>query len=316
MLRVATRIVAFTIGVTVAITPFVAAATSPTIESRILASTKLTTLPKALTPSLADIHTNSAFTYTGGKMVLKSCDPYDYPEQAKKPVPCILGDKTATRTVVLWGDSNAGNWMPLFDSVFAELKYRVAVFTYPGCSAPFVTASKTGAFYSSQPATCNTFHSTLAAEVRALKPSAIFGVSGAAFMTKTSAIEQQWLGGWKSAFDAMTIGAPTTKRFVVGTSPIMPQDIPKCLALHSRSIQVCGLVTAPSNYPLIVARDSKVATVSRATLIPVSQWFCQKGQCPPVMDSILIYVDLDHTTKTFVLELVPPWLTMMKAQGL
>ena len=295
--------------------PIAAFSATASVESRIAAAAKISTIPKNLTPSLADIHKNGAFTYTGGKMVLKSCDPYDYPEQAAKPVPCSLGDSTATRTVVLWGDSNAGNWMPIFDTMFKTLKYRVAVFTFPGCSAPFVTASKTGPFFSSQPAACNTYHAKLAAEVRSLSPTAIFGVSGAAFLTKTTAIEQQWLQGWKAAFDAMTTGAPTTKRFVIGTSPIMPQDVPKCLALRSRSIQVCGLVASKSNYPAIIARDAKVATISKANLISVSQWFCQKDFCPTVMDSILIYVDLDHTSKEFVKELESPWLSYLRSKG-
>lgn len=293
----------------------VAAAATPTVESRILASTKVNSIPSGLTPSLADIHDKGYFGFTGGSMVRANCDPYDYPEQATKPVPCIFGDKTATRTVVLWGDSNAGNWIPLFDSVFSTLKYKVAVFTFPGCSTPFVPASKSGPFVSSKAATCNTFHSKLAAEVRALNPVAIFGVSGAAFLTKTLPLEQQWIAGWKSAFDAMTSGSPSTKRYVIGTSPIMPQDVPKCLALRSKSIQLCGVTMAKSNYPNIITRDGKVATTAKATLVPVSQWFCQNGICPPVMGSILIYADLDHTTKTFVAELEGPWLTYLRSKG-
>ena len=315
MNRIVRRLTMPVIAVAVSCAPLVAIAAAPTIESRIAASIKINSLPKVLSPSLADIHNRGYFTFTGGSMVTGACDPYDHPEQANKPVPCILGDKTATRTVVLWGDSNAGNWIPLFDQVFATLKYRAAVFTFPGCSAPFVTASKTGPFVSSQPGPCNTFHSKLAAEVRALKPAAIFGVSGAAFLTKTTLLEQQWTAGWKAAFDAMTSGAPSTKRYVIGTSPIMPQDVPKCLALHSQSIQVCGINTLKSNYPSIIARDAKVAATSKATLISVSQWFCQKNACPPIMDSVLIYVDVDHTTKTFVGELNAPWLTYLRSKG-
>lgn len=315
MNRFARRLVIPILAVSASTLPLVALAATPSIESRIAASIKINNLPSVLSPSLADIHNRGYFSFTGGSLVTGSCDPYDHPEQANKPAPCILGDKTATRTVVLWGDSNAGNWMPLFDQVFATLKYRAAVFTFPGCSAPFVTASKTGPFVSSQPGACNTFHSKLAAEVRALKPTAIFGVSGAAFLTKTPALEQQWVAGWKSAFDAMTIGAPSTKRYVIGTSPIMPQDVPKCLALHSRSIQVCGINMLKSNYPSIITRDGKIATASKATMIPVAQWFCQQNMCPPIMNSILIYADLDHTTKTFVGELNTPWLTYLRSKG-
>jgi predicted mannosyl-3-phosphoglycerate phosphatase (HAD superfamily) len=33
------------------------------------------------------------------------------------------------------------------------------------------------------------------------------------------------------------------------------------------------------------------------------------------MGSILIYADLDHTTKTFVAELAGPWLTYLRSKG-
>ena len=47
----------------------VATAATPTVESRILASTKVNSLPSGLTPSLADIHNKGYFNFTGGTLL-------------------------------------------------------------------------------------------------------------------------------------------------------------------------------------------------------------------------------------------------------
>jgi len=285
------------------------------LESRILASISTRNVPSNLTPSLADIHTKTPFALSGGKWIMKSCDPYDYPEQAANPQPCIYGNKTSTKTVVLWGDSSAGNWIPALDGAFTTLGYKLAVFTFPGCPVAFVTATKSGTFASSKYAACNTFHAKLPAAVRALKPYAIMGVSGAATLTNTTAIQNQWITGMTNAFTALTAGQPAVRRFVIGTSPVLPTDVPKCLALHSSAMQVCSSNTVTSGYTLKLARDASVAAAAKATLIPTSTWFCQKKICPPVMGSTLIYVDVIHLTIEFSKATIPTWTSVLRAKG-
>ena len=292
-----------------------ASAATTSLESRILASITTRNLPSNLTPSLVDLHTKTPFVLSGGKWILKSCDPFDYPEQATNPQPCIYGNKTSTKTVVLWGDSSAGNWIPALDGAFSALGYKLAVFSFPGCPSAFVTATKTGPFASSKYAACNTFHAKLPAAVRALKPYAIMGVSGAATLTKTTAVQNQWITGMTNAFTAMTVGQPAVRRFIIGTSPVLPTDVPKCLALHSSAIQVCSSNTVTSGYNLKLARDVSVATAAKATLIPTSTWFCQKQICPPVMGSTLIYVDVIHLTIEFSKATIPTWTTVLRAKG-
>lgn len=286
------------------------------LESRILASTTIQKLPSNLNPSLADIHTKAPFNLSGGKWIMKSCDPYDYPEQAANPQPCIYGNKTSAKTVVLWGDSNAGNWIPALDGAFNTLGYKLAVFSFPGCPTAFVTATKTGPFADpSSYVACNTFHAKLPAAVLALKPYAIMAVSGAAFVTKTTTIQNQWIAGMASAFTAMSVGQPAVRRFVIGTSPILPSDVPKCLALHSSAIQVCSSNTVTSGYVAKLARDVAVATAAKATLLPTSTWLCQNKICPPIMGSTLIYVDVDHLTIEFSKATIPSWITVLRAKG-
>ena len=293
-----------------------AVAAPASLESRILASINLQKVPANLTPSLVDIHTQTPFTLSGGRYVQRICDPYDHPEQAANPQPCIYGNKTATKTVVLWGDSNAGNWMPALDGAFAALGYKLAVFTFPGCPTAFVTATKTGPFADpSNYVSCNTFHANLPAAVKKLNPYAIMGVSGAAFVTKTTAIQNQWIAGMTAAFNAMTAGQPAVRRFIIGTSPILPTDVPKCLALHSSAIQVCSSNTVASGYTQKLARDVAEAAAAKATLIPTSTWFCQNKICPPVMGSTLIYVDVDHTTIEYSKATIPTWTAFLRAKG-
>jgi hypothetical protein len=296
-------------------TPSTTTTTAPqTLLTRIAAAVTANQLPSNLNPSLADIHAKGPFQFEGDGLITRVCDYYDHPELASNPAPCYFGSKTSTKTVVLWGDSNAGNWIPALDSAFATLGYRLAYFGFPGCATAFVKVGESGAFADpGQSAACNTFHSALPAAVRALKPVALFAVSGAAFYTNTTALTNQWVAGMAAAFNQLSAGLTGVRRFEIGTSPMMASDMPTCLALHQSSMTTCWLNAKSRGYPLQLTRNVTEAKASNATLLPVSTWFCLGNVCPGVEGSTLIYGDLDHTTKVFSLETVPLWLPLLRA---
>jgi hypothetical protein len=285
-----------------------------TLLTRIAAAITANKLPSNLNPSLADILAKGAFQFEGQSQITRACDYYDHPELANNPSPCLYGSKMSTKTVVLWGDSNAGNWIPALDAVFATLGYRLAYFGFPGCATAFVTVGESGNFADpGHSAACNAFHAALPAAVRALKPVALFAVSGAAFYTSTSALMSQWVTGVATAFTQLSTGLTGVRRFVIGTSPMMTSDIPTCLSLHDNDMTTCWLNAQSRAYPLQLTRDAAEAKASNATLLPISSWFCLGNTCPGVEGSTLIYADLDHTTKVFALETVPLWLPLLRA---
>ncbi len=241
---------------------------------------------------------------SGNLLVGSSCDPVN-PSIALHPTPCFFGDTKTKRTVVLYGDSIAGSWLPNLAVVAEHLQFRLAVFRYAGCPPPFLPftlatggpvpldSPRQGALWQQ----CANWHERVAGAVRRLSPEAVVIVSGA--WNSSGGDFGRWIGGMKSAFTAMTKGNPRAKRILIGTSPLLPESVPECLSVHLSSIETCDLHyrTNPADYyGEQLVRDQDIASASRATLIPVVSWFCYRLTCPPVIGNSIVYVDRDHTT--------------------
>lgn len=286
------------------------------VTSFIQASGSITALPSTLTPSLDSLITTQQIKEAQGSAWIKmSCSPQYNATVAAHPVPCWFGDPRSQRTVVLYGDSNAGNWIPTLDVVAKLLKYRLAVFAFPSCATPFIPEAKTstgfypipfdGKTYGPVWEQCAEWHSAVGPAVAALNPTAVIAVSGPWMYSGTSADESAWISGFKDMYDAMTFGDAHTKRILLGTSPIMPSNTPSCLAEHPTNIQVCAETFVPNlgYYGGMLARDSAIAKATRATLVPVTPLFCYENHCSPVVKNYVVYVDQDHTTISYVLYL-------------
>ena len=68
----------------------------------------------------------SSFDLTGPS-TYGSCDPYNSEALALAPKACFFGNLHGSKTIVLVGDSNVGNWVPALSIGLAKTAYRLAV---------------------------------------------------------------------------------------------------------------------------------------------------------------------------------------------
>ena len=198
--------------------------------------------------------------------------------------------------MILYGDSNAGNWAPAADRAGHSLGFRLALIAMSGCTAGimnYATKNLTGPELQSAK-NCEEWHSHLPALTRKLRPSAVLFVSaGWVWPTPVG-----WNAAVASAFKVLSVGNPKAKRIVIGTSPDFNYvgGVPPCLASYPNSVQKCDVTypTAKSFYAEIQARDKIVAASTKARLIPVAQWLCSSRRCSPIIKNFLVYVDDDH----------------------
>ena len=54
---------------------------------------------------------------------------------------CILGDTTARRLMVVYGDSHALMWLPAFDNIARTAHLRLVILAKPACPAELVTVA-------------------------------------------------------------------------------------------------------------------------------------------------------------------------------
>jgi hypothetical protein len=287
----------------------VAADSNSKVTRFIDASIGIQVVPKNLSPSLASFTgANAVKELQGSSLERQSCNPQLNANDALHPVPCYFGDPHGVNTVVLYGDSNAGNWIPDLNPVMKQLKFRLAVFAYPGCATPFIptTTGESGNYpipfngkvYGSLFQQCANWHASVGAAIQKLTPSAIIAVSGPWMYSGLAIDENAWVQGFVSAFQTMTKSHPETIRILLGTSPLMPNNSPDCLATNATTVQNCSAsyTVGTGYYGGILARDVAIAKAVKAKLVPTTPFFCYKDHCSPIVNNYLVYVDHDHTT--------------------
>jgi hypothetical protein len=240
--------------------------------------------------TLKEYSSSSSFDLTGPS-TFGTCDPYNSEALALKPKACFAGNLKGTKTIVLLGDSNVGNWVPALNLGLAATPYRLAIFGFSGCGlANLPYTSAWGTLYER----CRQWHDNLPAAVRALHPVAVLASSGAVGLNVSN---KTWIKGVENVFVNTTKGLPSAKRILMGTSPLLAQSAVTCLTVHSDPLD-CALQYTPGTgyYGSILARDKKIASASNATLIKSSQFFCYSNTCSPVIGNLLVYSDMDHVT--------------------
>ena len=267
------------------------------------ASTSLTKVPSNLVPALSSFTDHLAVFKLGGTSEYSSCDPYNSVARTVNPTPCFFGNLNGSKTIVLTGDSNVGNWIPALNAGLANTDYRLAVFPYSGCPTSDITYNSSTAFTNA--AQCNTWHKNVTAKIAALHPVAVMADSGAVDLGKVP--NDKWVSGFTTLFSQSTHGSPQTKRILIGTSPMLAQPAPTCLSVHPNP-KVCGLTYTygKPGYGAYLARDSKIASVTHARLVPTHQFVCNGSHCSPVVGNYLVYTDTDHLTIAYSQSIAAP----------
>ncbi len=260
------------------------------VTSAVKASIDVKTVSPAISTTLKEFSSPSSFDLTGPS-TFGNCDPYNSEALALAPKPCFGGNLQGTKTVVLVGDSNVGNWVPALSLGFASTPYRLAIFGFSSCGlANLPYTPSWGSLYER----CRQWHAKVPAAIRALHPTAVLVASGDVGTQYSNTV---WAKGVKSLFVAATQGSPSTKRIVMGTSPFFGESAVTCLTVHPDP-QDCSLTYTPGSgyFGAVLTRDKLVASTSDATLVDTSKYFCYSNTCSPVIGNILVYSDIDHVT--------------------
>ncbi|MEI6700355.1 MAG: SGNH hydrolase domain-containing protein [Actinomycetota bacterium] len=275
------------------------------LQAELTAQLRVHVLPTDLTPGL---HVTSLNIYAqgGATFPMKGiCAPYGHLEQANHPTPCWVGDSTASKTIAIFGDSMALNWIPALDTVAKHLHFKVAMFSFSGCVAAHSISGPAGPGWDQAHVNaCMRWHDTLPIAIRALAPEAVIVANGTPTLGYDT--DTKWLAGLKLEFDLMQSATYHPKRIMMGFTPHLSWNVLACLSSHRTAINSCTLQYSPTEsygYGASLRRDQRAVSLAKVTLVPAARWFCVAGNCPVVLGNTLIYVDGDHTTKRFSLQL-------------
>jgi peptidoglycan/LPS O-acetylase OafA/YrhL len=225
---------------------------------------------------------------------------------------CLFGDVSATRSIVLLGDSHAAMWFPPVDAYANANGYELHVWTKAAC--PPVAITLFSPVLDRTWTECSQWYANVMARIATTHPSLV--VLGIAPNYDAAYHVVQNGPAWQSGL-AATIAAirrAGSQALVLGSAPGPVTDVPVCLSAHLGNVGACefspvgrrvsggGLVgiDGPGD-------EAEAATVrsSGAVYADIAPWFCTPTVCDVVVDNLLVYRDDSHVTVPYADDLAP-----------
>jgi hypothetical protein len=229
--------------------------------------------------------------------------------------PCLYGDSHGTKTVALFGDSHAAQWLPALIASGNQEHWRIRSLTKSGC--PSVTVRFKEGTYAGAEKSCRTWRKQAIAWMTNHPPDLIvvtnyrsyelLDASGHAL--HGAAREQAWGAGLSKTLDAL----PNSSRlFVLGDTPQMAADPPTCLEQHSSNIAACETSRAAANSPAHDKAERAAATSSGATFASLNGQVCSYDPCPLIVGHLMMWREQTHLTATYSKQLAPSLRATLK----
>jgi peptidoglycan/LPS O-acetylase OafA/YrhL len=249
-------------------------------------------LPADLQPSLRDARGDLPTSYGDGCHL-------DY--AAVEPPPCLYGDAASTRTVALFGDSHAAQWLPTMQRLTDERGWRLVSMTKSGC--PPAQASVWLRPFARPYRECDRWREQALERIRAEHPELVVIASAHDYEIVTDdgrhpipERPEAWRAG---LVDVLGAASDAAERVVVlADTPLHATDPLECLARHDlieRCVSDRGLLVDD----VYAAMEADAAETAGVELVSPVAWLCDAVSCPLVMGNHLVYRDTQHVTASF-----------------
>ncbi|MFJ6655019.1 acyltransferase family protein [Streptomyces sp. NPDC091377] len=207
---------------------------------------------------------------------------------------CVIGDKTADRTMVVLGDSHAFQWGNTFHKLGKELNVKVVTVIKSGCPALeyTVTREDLGREYTE----CGLWRTSALAAIEKIEPDVV--------VVTNRAQETATREGARTTFD--TLKDTGAELVYLTDTPYPDFNVPDCLAKNSKGLSACS----PRSERVIDRTETRamergVAEEHGATVIDTIPAFCADGYCPAVIGGKVVYWDYSHMSGTYAESLAP-----------
>ncbi|WP_433372191.1 acyltransferase family protein [Actinoplanes sp. CA-142083] len=230
----------------------------------------------------------------------------------KQEQPCVYGDPSGTKTMVLIGDSHAAAWFPALDEVARDHGWKLLPLAKAACQVPSVLNYNT---VLNKPYTgCVQFRDQVLTRIRAEKPEMVVMSSND---TENGGIyddnnqlrrpgpenDQAWIDGWQKTW---TMLAAVPSKILIQDTPYPTGTAPECAATNPRQLFKCDrpqakAILAPRRRASVAAGAAK----NGIKVVNATPWFCAKSTCPIVVGNTLVYKDNNHMSVAYSMALAP-----------
>jgi len=216
---------------------------------------------------------------------------------------CVFGDLSATRTIVLFGDSHAQMWLSAVVPDAVALRYRVVLLFLGGCPDATLTvwnAAPLGPYPTGWYRGCDAFRSRAIRAIVHLQPALVLMSNRTSMVMSGSSsyfTNAQWEAGLRTTIVALK--RPATKVAVIGDLDYFSQQMPECLAAYPSSVQKCASPNPDRSSHGHESAESVEAGKLGVAFIDVLPWMCSTT-CSPVIGNFLPYLNSTHLDATYV----------------
>jgi hypothetical protein len=230
-----------------------------------------------------------------------------------RPANCFFGDQSTSRTLVLYGDSNADMWLAAFDELGRLHHFRVELVARASCQIPDLKLWNPAAH--APGVACTAFRKWALGEIARIHPFVTI-VSDYEYGRRWDYFDHPVAPSVEAAAVTRTLAAiaqHSTETVLLATPPALFVDPTQCLSLHSRDISRCGAPVACLSIShqsdpactfasstgrtwALVNRLHAASDAGGAHYVNVDSLFCSATACPAVVDHLVVNFDLRHVS--------------------
>ncbi|WP_329131979.1 acyltransferase [Streptomyces sp. NBC_01476] len=271
-----------------------ARAADPQARLTELLTTAGDSLPGNLAPALTAIKDRQSAVYRDGCHL-------GYGSTATPP--CVYGDRTAARTVVLFGDSHAAQWFPALDRLAKEHHWKLVSLTKASCKVAAVTIVNQHQPYGS----CDRWRANAPARIARLRPALVIAASSDAGDPFRPARDphRQWTDGFGRTYRSLKRSGAEVLALI--DTPWPERDAVDCAASYPLALANCSSdVTRARHDPAKPAEIRDAAARTGVSVLDPLPWLCgPDGTCPVVVGDTFVYRDDSHLAESYAEALAP-----------
>jgi hypothetical protein len=230
-------------------------------------------------------------------------------------VECVGGDPASKFTIVLFGDSHAGQWFPAFEAIAKQRGWRIVSIGKPACPSARVPILN---IFLNRPYTeCDAWREAAINRILDMRP-AVVAISNRqlqSFSPGPDGPNETWREGSRKTLETLDSAGITT--ILLRDTPSPGIDIPDCLARNTSwwarerglGSNACTLDRAiVLNDGMFRAEQDAAAGLEHVHVLDLSDMFCSGAVCPPVKNGIVVYRDESHISAPFARSVAPALL--------
>ena len=201
--------------------------------------------------------------------------------------PCVVGPPSASRRIVLFGNSFAGHWSAAFDVASKRLGASVEIHAPGGCASYLIPVERMS---NTDREACVARRQTVFGRIEKDPPDIVV------LSNKTAEAYAQSTEEWERGVrEAIRRVPKSVSVLVFAETPQGKEAIPLCLARNLERADRCDQLWPDE----INAKLERIAAEEGAQFVDLRPHLCANGRCPAITEDMLIYADRGHLTVPF-----------------